>query len=115
MNTSDAWIVYVLLCNQKMFYVGITNNVIKRFTIHKQKKSLFTKKFFDLKFVYSEKYTSKYEAASREKQLKGWSHTKKQLLLEGKLGINTCTEFVEALLRDEKFTLSNSASSLRDE
>lgn len=41
------------------------------------------------------KYQSKYETAKREKQLKGWSHAKKQMLVDGKLGINTCTELAE--------------------
>jgi hypothetical protein len=35
---------------------------------------------------------------NREKQLKGWSHAKKQLLIDGKLGINLCTELVEVSL-----------------
>jgi predicted GIY-YIG superfamily endonuclease len=37
----------------------------------------------------------------REKQIKGWSRAKKQMLVNGKLGINTCTKLVEALLVDE--------------
>jgi len=51
-----------------------------------------------LKLAYCEKYRNKYEAAIREKQLKGWSHSKKQKLISGELGINTCTEFVEDAL-----------------
>ena len=42
---------------------------------------------------------SKTEAAIREKQLKGWSSAKKQQLLLGGLGINSCTEIVEELCR----------------
>lgn len=85
-----------------MFYVGISNNILKRITNHVFKNSFFTKKFSDLKFIYAEKYKNKYDAAKREKQLKGWSKTKKQLLIQGKLGYNTCTEFVEELLgKDE--------------
>ncbi|HSD98564.1 MAG TPA: GIY-YIG nuclease family protein [Patescibacteria group bacterium] len=102
----SAWFTYILLCDQKMFYVGITDDIIPRFKKHKNKKSLFTKKFSDLRFKYAEKYVNKYQAAKREQQLKGWSHAKKQMLIDGILGINTCTEFVEALMRDEKFTLS---------
>ena len=88
----------MLLCDQKTFYVGITDNIISRFNQHKNKQSFYTKQFSDIKLVYAEKYEDKHQAAIREKQLKGWSHAKKQLLIQGKLGINTCTEFVEGLL-----------------
>lgn len=89
-----------------MFYVGITNNINRRFSNHVVKNSFFTKKFSDLKFVYAENYFNKFKAAKREKQLKGWSHAKKQLLINKKLGYNTCTEFVEALLEKDKNLVS---------
>lgn len=50
-------------------------------------------------FVYCEKHVNKYHASKREKQIKGWSKAKKQMLIDGKLGMNTCTEFAEELLR----------------
>ncbi len=100
------WYVYMLLCDQKIFYVGITNGIVNRFFSHIDKKSFFTKKFSDLKLVYTERYKNKYEAAKREKQLKGWSNAKKQLLIGGKLGYNVCTEFVEALLRQDENLVS---------
>ena len=87
----------MLLCDQKTFYVGISDNPAKRLVEHKAGKSLHTKKFFDLRFVYCEKYSGKHEAALREKQLKGWSHAKKQMLVDGKLGYNICIELVEVL------------------
>jgi len=90
------WHVYMLLCNQKTFYTGITNNPEKRLSEHRDRKSFFTKKFSDIKFVYCENYSSKHRAALREQQIKGWSKTKKQMLIEGKLGYNVCTELVEA-------------------
>ncbi len=76
----------MLLCDQKTFYVGITTDVKNRLNNHKTKQSFFTKKFSDIQFVYCEKYKNKCEAAKREKQLKGWSHAKKQMLVDGKLG-----------------------------
>ena len=78
----------MLLCDQKTLYVGITFDIQKRLKEHKCKESFFTKKFSEVKLVYCEKYTSKTQAAAREKQLKGWSHKKKQMLLDGKVGIN---------------------------
>ena len=84
----------MLLCDQKTFYIGITSDPKLRLLQHRSKESLATKEFSDLEIVYCEKYLNKYEAAKREKQLKGWSHAKKQMLIDGKLGINVCTEFV---------------------
>jgi putative endonuclease len=98
---SKIWYVYMLLCNQKTFYIGITNDLINRIKQHKNKQSFFTKKFSDVRLIYCERYQSKHLAAIREKQIKGWSRAKKQMLIKGKLGINTCTEFVEALLVGE--------------
>lgn len=82
------WYVYILLCDQKTFYVGITDDIRRRLAEHKNKESFFTKKFFDLKLVYCEKYNNKNQAAIRERQLKGWGRTKKQMLIDGALGIN---------------------------
>lgn len=93
------WFVYILLCNDKLFYVGITNNLVKRFSEHINKRSIATKEFSKIKLVYCENYSNKYEAAKREKQIKGWSKAKKQMLIDGKLGVNACTEFAEELLR----------------
>ena len=84
----------MLLCDQKTFYVGIASDPKIRLQQHKNKQILSTKEFSDLIVVYCERYQNKYEAAKREKQIKGWSHAKKQLLVDGKLGINVSTEFV---------------------
>lgn len=97
----ENWFVYMLLCDQKTYYVGITPNLRNRIQEHKNKLSFFTKKFSDLKLIYCEKYDDKFEAVKREKQLKGWSRAKKQKLINGNLGINTCTKFAEDLLACE--------------
>lgn len=94
------WYVYLLLCDQKTFYVGISDNPRDRLSAHKNKESFFTKKFSDVKFVYCEQYPNKTTAAERERQIKGWNRAKKQMLIDGKLGQNTCAGLVEALSRD---------------
>lgn len=91
--------MYLLLCDQKTFYVGMTNDLRNRLVEHKTKQSFFTKKFSDVRLVYCEKYNTDHEAAFREKQIKGWSRTKKQMLIDGKLGINTCTDFADVINR----------------
>ncbi|MEN9341920.1 MAG: hypothetical protein RIQ54_176 [Candidatus Parcubacteria bacterium] len=93
--------IYLLLCDQKTFYVGISNNVAKRLSEHRAKKLFFTKKFCDIQLIYCKQYLNKYQAAMREKQLKGWSRRKKQMLVDGKLGYSNCTDLVGVLSGDE--------------
>ncbi len=95
------WYVYLLLCDQKTFYIGITNNLKNRITQHKSKLTKSTVEFSDIKLIYYEKYLNKHQATIREKQLKGWSHAKKQMLLDGILGRNNCTEFALSVLLNE--------------
>ena len=98
MSSTSPWFVYMLLCDQKTYYVGITNNLIKRFNDHQNKQSFYTKQFSDITLIYCERYEKEHDAAIREKQLKGWSHAKKHKLVSGELGINICTEYAEELV-----------------
>ncbi len=91
------WYVYLLLCDRHSFYVGISPDVKKRIGEHRAKESFFTKKFADIQLVHCEIYNNKFEAAKREKQIKGWRREKKQKLVDGELGINVCTEIIEAI------------------
>ena len=91
----------MLLCDEKTFYVGITTNIVNRIRQHKAKDSFFTRKFSHVRLVYCEQYHSEHEVVVREKQLKGWSRKKKQMLIDGKVGINICTGFAVALLQRE--------------
>ena len=84
-----TWYLYILLCDQKTFYIGITSNVEKRLNKHKSKGSFFTKKFSDIKLIYTERYRTKEEAQKREKQLKGWTHAKKKALINKNINLLT--------------------------
>jgi|SRR3989338_3723415 len=77
------WSVYILFCDQKTFYVGMTDDLNRRLVEHKNKYSNYTKKFSDIKLVYSEKLNSRQEAVNRESQIKGWSFAKKKALIDG--------------------------------
>jgi len=74
---------YILFCNQKTFYIGITDDLNKRLNEHCCGYSPYTKKFSDIKLVHFEKYPNKIEAERREKQLKGWTIAKKKALISG--------------------------------
>ena len=76
--------VYILAnWNNKVIYTGVTNNLERR--LYEHEHSLvegFTKKYNVHKLVYFEHTSDVYSAISREKQLKKWSRTKKNQLIE---------------------------------
>jgi len=55
------WYIYILLCDQKSYYVGLTHNLKERLTSHKSKANIATKEFSDLKLVYNEKHCTRKE------------------------------------------------------
>ena len=71
--------VYILTnYEQTVLYVGVTNNLIRRTFIHKEKfNNGFTKKYNLTKLVYYELFGDITMAIAREKQLKGGSRKKK--------------------------------------
>ena len=77
------WTVYILLCDQKTYYVGLTSNVKYRLKSHRKKKNIATKEFSDLILIYTEKYNTRKEAGKRESQIKKWTKAKKKALIEG--------------------------------
>lgn len=77
------WFVYILLCDQKNYYVGLTSNISNRLRSHKAKENIATKEFTDIKPIYTEKYQTRKEAEKREIQIKKWSKAKKKALVEG--------------------------------
>jgi len=78
-----VWNVYILFCDQKTYYVGLTGNLEQRLLSHKTNQNLATKEFFDIKLVYKEEFSSRKDAERREKQLKKWTFAKKKTLIEG--------------------------------
>ncbi len=79
------WHIYILLCDEKTFYVGLTSNIQNRLESHKSGYNIGTKKFSQIRLKYTEKYSNRKLAEKREKQLKGWSHAKKNALIEGNI------------------------------
>ncbi len=78
------YFVYILTnWNNKVIYVGVTNNLIRRTYEHKNKLlEGFTKKYNLDKLVYYEEYSDIRLAISREKELKKWRREKKNKLVE---------------------------------
>lgn len=76
------WFVYILLCRDNSYYVGITPNVKRRLQLHNSGKGAqYTRIRLPVSLLYQEKYQHKSEARKREIQLKGWSRKKKEMLI----------------------------------
>ena len=78
--------VYIMT-NQynKVLYTGVTSNVFKRVSEHKEKLiGGFTSRYNVTKLVYYEEFETMPEAIAREKQIKGGSRQKKIDLIKGK-------------------------------
>jgi putative endonuclease len=74
-----------ILTNQyhTVFYVGVTNNLIRRVYEHKNKLVKgFTSKYNINKLVYYEVFSDIRDAIYREKQIKSWSRKKKIEMIE---------------------------------
>ena len=76
--------VYILTnWNNKVLYTGVTNNLERRLYEHKNKLiDGFTKKYNVDKLVYFDYTTDVKSAIAREKQIKGWTREKKNILIE---------------------------------
>jgi len=68
--------------NNKVLYIGVTSNLIKRVYQHKTKSYKgFTEKYNCDKLVYFEVFLDINEAITREKQLKKGSRQRKNALI----------------------------------
>ena len=80
----NHYYVYILTnWDNKVMYVGVTGNLIRR--IYEHKNGIlegFTKKYHVHKLVYFEETSDVYAALTREKQLKGLLRSKKNALVE---------------------------------
>ncbi len=78
--------VYILTnAGDRVMYIGVTNDLARRVWEHKNElNDGFTKRYHVHKLVYFEEYSNVDEAIVREKQLKGWSRDKKNILVKTK-------------------------------
>jgi len=75
--------VYILECADDTFYIGVTNNVGRRFIEHttgiKEDSYVFSRR--PIKLVYCKQFAKPMEAINFEKQIKGWTREKKIALI----------------------------------
>ena len=78
----DYWVYLLTSRDDKVMYVGVTNDLMRRLYEHKNKLTGgFTAKYNVHRLVYFETTPSIEAAIVREKQLKGWSRAKKNALV----------------------------------
>jgi len=76
------FVYFMVNWNNKVMYIGMTNNLERRVYEHKNKLvDGFTKKYNVTKLVYYETYEDPAMAIAREKQLKKWRRSKKNALV----------------------------------
>jgi len=76
--------VYIIECNDGTFYVGVTNDIERRFAEHRDgaHPGSYTAKRRPVRLAYFEIFQWIDNAIKREKQLKGWSAPKKRALIK---------------------------------
>ncbi len=80
-----TYVVYLLRRQDGSYYVGITNNLDRRFYEHQSglDRGCYTFDRRPLQLVHSSEFYDVLEAIRWEKQLKGWSRKKKAALAAG--------------------------------
>lgn len=77
--------VYILKCGDESLYTGYTNNLSERLKLHeKGKGAKYTRGRGPFEVVYTESYSTKSAALSREYAIKKLSRLKKLQLIQGK-------------------------------
>jgi putative endonuclease len=81
----NNYFVYIMSnWNNKVIYIGMTNNIERRVYEHKNKiLKGFTQKYKLNKIVYYEMFNDVNIAIIREKEIKKWRRDKKDKLIEG--------------------------------
>jgi putative endonuclease len=83
MKNHNYYVYLLANWNNKVLYVGVTNNLERRLYEHKNKLvEGFTKKYNVNKLVYYEMTSDVNAAIRREKEIKKWRREKKNKLIE---------------------------------
>jgi predicted GIY-YIG superfamily endonuclease len=81
-----VYYIYILRCADDSFYVGSAQDLDARVKAHNDGRgAAYTFKHRPVRLVYSESLRLEDEALARERQLKRWSHGKKESLIKGDL------------------------------
>jgi putative endonuclease len=74
---------YIIASRTHTLYIGVTNNLERRLAEHREGTTPgFSERYHCHRLVWFDRYLSASSAIAREKQLKGWTRTKKIALIE---------------------------------
>jgi len=77
---------YLLLCSDKLYYVGHTDDLERRVAQHQTgATSGYTATRRPIQLVWSEEFSTRQEAKAVEAQIKKWSRRKKKALIAGRI------------------------------
>ena len=83
MSEKNGYVYILTNSADKVLYIGVTSNLVKRIYEHKSKLvEGFSQKYDLTKLVYYEISNDMYSAITREKQIKGWLRSKKIDLIQ---------------------------------
>jgi putative endonuclease len=76
--------VYILLCTDNSYYIGVTNDLERRVWEHENgyNSKAYTFKRRPVKLVFYEYFPNASQAIEFEKQIKGWRREKKEALIK---------------------------------
>ena len=76
--------VYILECSDKSYYTGKTPNLERRLSEHQEGVgSDYTLRRRPVRCVWTDVFPDDAQAFEVERQIKGWSHAKKEALIKG--------------------------------
>ena len=77
--------VYMVLCDDGSYYIGVTNNVDRRVAQHNlgEDKDSYTFRRRPVHLVYASEFQHAGDGINWEKQIKRWSRAKKAALAAG--------------------------------
>ena len=76
--------MYILLCKNDTLYTGSTIDLERRLEEHLSGLGAnYAKKYPPIELLYTEEYSHVALAFKREKQIQGWSQSKKWALIKG--------------------------------
>jgi len=79
-----AFYAYILRCADGSFYTGHTDHLENRIADHHYGRfGGYTASRRPVRLMWSEDFPTRYEALTVERQIKGWSRSKKQALVDG--------------------------------
>lgn len=81
-----VWFVYILRCVDGSLYVGETGDVAARLLQHQKGcAAAHTAKRRPVQLIYVESHEDRAACLRRERQVKGWTRSKKEALIAGDL------------------------------